>query len=146
MQEKLWTKDFILIMIINFFVFLNHLMILSTFPFYIESLHGSEAVAGLAAAAFSLVAVFIRPVIGWVLDNGKRSVVLAIGLIGMGAMPLGYMSISLIVTALIFRMIHGVALACGNTAANTIATDLLPRLYLQYCHVCRAAPFGLCLQ
>ena len=52
MQEKLWTKDFILIMIINFFVFLNHLMILSTFPFYIESLHGSEAVAGLAAAAF----------------------------------------------------------------------------------------------
>ena len=127
MQEKLWTKDFILIMIINFFVFLNHLMILSTFPFYIEYLHGSEAVAGLAAAAFSLVAVFIRPVIGWVLDNGKRGVVLAIGLIGMGAMPLGYMSVSLIVTALIFRMIHGVALACGNTAANTIATDLLPR-------------------
>lgn len=127
MQEKLWTKDFILIMIINFFVFLNHLMILSTFPFYIEYLHGSEAVAGLAAAAFSLVAVFIRPVIGWVLDNGKRGVVLAIGLIGMGAMPLGYMSVSFIVTALIFRMIHGVALACGNTAANTIATDLLPR-------------------
>lgn len=127
MQEKLWTKNFVLIMIINFFVFLNHLMILSTFPFYIEFLHGSEAVAGLAAAAFSLVAVFIRPIIGWILDSGKRGIVLAVGLLGMGAMPLGYMSVSLIVTALLFRVIHGIALACGNTAANTIATDLLPR-------------------
>ncbi len=37
-QVKLWNKNFILIIIINFLVFLNHLMILSTFPFYIEYL------------------------------------------------------------------------------------------------------------
>ena len=35
-KEKLWTKDFVLVIIINFLVFLNHLMILSTFPFFIE--------------------------------------------------------------------------------------------------------------
>lgn len=35
--------------IINFLVFLNHLAILATFPFYIEALGGSEAVAGMAA-------------------------------------------------------------------------------------------------
>ena len=27
-KEKLWTKDFVLVIIINFLVFLNHLMIL----------------------------------------------------------------------------------------------------------------------
>lgn len=34
--------------IINFLAFLNHLAILATFPFYIEALGGSEAVAGMA--------------------------------------------------------------------------------------------------
>lgn len=46
-EEKLFRKDFVFIIIINFLVFLNHLAILATFPFYIEALGGSEAVAGM---------------------------------------------------------------------------------------------------
>lgn len=126
-QEKLWTKNFVLIMIINFFVFLNHLMLLSTFPFYIEYLNGTEAVAGAAAAAFALVAVVVRPFIGWLLDSGKRRVILVIGLLGMALMPLGYLCVGLIVSALVCRMVHGVSLAFANTSSNTIASDLLPR-------------------
>ena len=34
-EEKLFRKDFVFIIIINFLVFLNHLAILATFPFYI---------------------------------------------------------------------------------------------------------------
>ena len=51
-EEKLFRKDFVFIIIINFLVFLNHLAILATFPFYIEALGGSEAVAGMAVALF----------------------------------------------------------------------------------------------
>lgn len=125
--ETLWTKNFALIMLINFFVFLNHLMILSTFPFYIEYLDGTETIAGIAAAAFAFVAVVFRPFIGWVLDTGKRRIVLILGLIGMGFMPLGYMSAGMIVSAIVCRMVHGLSLACANTSSNTIASDLLPR-------------------
>lgn len=39
---KLWTKDFVLIILINFFVFLNHLMILSTFPLFIKNVMDSS--------------------------------------------------------------------------------------------------------
>lgn len=60
-KEKLWTKDFVLVIIINFLVFLNHLMILSTFPFFIERLGYSDTVSGACATAFSLVAVGHRP-------------------------------------------------------------------------------------
>jgi len=63
-KEKLWTKDFVLVIIINFLVFLNHLMILSTFPFFIERLGYSDTVSGACATAFSLVAVLARPVCG----------------------------------------------------------------------------------
>ena len=98
---KLWSKNFVLIIIINFLVFMNHLMVLSTFPFYISYLGGDEALAGLAAAAFSIVAVVFRPVIGWLLDNGKRKIILIIGLVGMALMPVGYLVFATLYLALI---------------------------------------------
>ena len=53
-SEKLWSRNFVLIIVINFLVFVNHIMLLSTFPFYIESLGGSEALAGLEPALQSM--------------------------------------------------------------------------------------------
>ena len=98
-KPRLWTRNFVLIIVINFLVFINHIMLLSTFPFYIESLGGSEALAGLAATLFSLVAVLCRPVVGWMLDNGKRRAILLIGLAGMLLMPLGYEQMFVILSA-----------------------------------------------
>lgn len=124
---KLWTKDFVLIIIINFLVFMNHIMILSTFPFYIETLGGTAAIAGLAATLFSFIAVICRPFIGWMLNNGKRKSILIIGIAGMALMPLGYMMISVIFLAFVARMVHGASLACSNTTSSTLATDIIPK-------------------
>ena len=41
-SEKFWSRDFVLIILINLLVFINHIMNLSTFPFYVESLGGTE--------------------------------------------------------------------------------------------------------
>lgn len=40
-SEKLWSRNFVLIIVFNFLVFMNHIMLLSTFPFYIERLGGA---------------------------------------------------------------------------------------------------------
>lgn len=124
---KLWNKNFVLIIVINFLVFMNHLMILSTFPFYIEYLGGSEAISGLAAALFSIIAVVCRPFIGWMLDNGKRKAILIIGLCGMALMPIGYLVFATIYLAFVCRMVHGASLAFSNTSTSTIATDIIPK-------------------
>lgn len=126
-KVKLWNKNFILIIVINFLVFINHLMILSTFPFYVEYLGGTEAQAGLAAALFSIVAVLFRPLIGWMLDTGRRKIILVIGLCGMALMPLGYLFLASFFLAFVCRMIHGASLAFSNTSTSTIATDIIPR-------------------
>lgn len=110
--ERLWSRNFVCIILINFLIFCTHFMALSTFPFYVESLGGSEALAGLAATLFSLVAVLLRPVIGWLLDNGKRRLILLIGIIGMGLMPVGYICVPVLAIAFVFRMVHGASLAC----------------------------------
>ena len=126
-QVKLWNKDFILIIVINFLVFMNHLMILSTFPFYIEYLGGSVAVAGFAAALFSIIAVVFRPFIGWMVDNGKKKIILIIGLCGMALMPIGYLVFATLYLAFVCRMLHGASLAFSNTSTSTIATDIIPK-------------------
>lgn len=130
-KEKLWTRDFVLVIIINFLVFLNHLMILSTFPFFIERLGYSDTVSGACATAFSLVAVLARPFVGWLLDTGRRRVLLGVGLIGMALMPMGYLliytALASLALAILLRMVHGLSLACANTSTSTMATDILPR-------------------
>lgn len=128
---KLWNKNFILIIIINFLVFLNHLMVLSTFPFFVSYLGYSETVSGICVAVFCLISVILRPIVGYMLDTGKRRGILLVGLILMGLMPLGYLFvytvIASIILAIIFRLFHGVALAFSNTSTATIATDIIPK-------------------
>ena len=142
MEQKnapLWSRDFILCIAINFFIFLNHIMILSTFPLFLEwNLGLSEAVAGSAALAFSLVAVLLRPVIGWLLDCGRRKVLLVLGCSGLLLVGVGYTASALLAAAgyslllasalaLVCRTLNGAALAFSNTSSATIISDTLPR-------------------
>ena len=124
---KLWTRDLVLIILVNLCVFTNHIMSLSTFPFYIQSLGGSEAVAGICAAAFAFVAVIIRPFVGWWLDNGVRKVALVVGLLLLGAAPLGYVLVPVLSMSIAFRMLHGIGLSFSNSTTATVASDVICR-------------------
>lgn len=126
-QPKLWTKDLVLIILVNLCVFTNHIMSLSTFPFFIQSLGGTEAIAGICAAVFSFVAVIIRPFVGWWLDNGVRRAALVIGLLLLGLAPLGYVFVPTLSLAIALRMIHGVGLSFSNSTTATVASDVICR-------------------
>lgn len=124
---RLWTRDLVLIILVNLCVFTNHIMSLSTFPFYIQSLGGTEALAGMCAAFFCLVAVVVRPFVGWWLDNGARRVVLVVGLILLALAPVGYVCVPVLSMAILFRMVHGAALSLSNSTTATVASDVIAR-------------------
>jgi predicted MFS family arabinose efflux permease len=126
-QPKLWTKELVLIILVNLCVFTNHIMSLSTFPFFIQSLGGTEAIAGICAAVFSFVAVIIRPFVGWWLDNGVRRAALVIGLLLLGLAPLGYVFVPTLSLAIALRMLHGVGLSFSNSTTATVASDVICR-------------------
>ena len=126
-EPKLWTRNLVLIILVDLCVFTNHIMSLSTFPFYIQSLGGTEAVAGICAAAFSFVAVIIRPLVGWWLDNGVRRAALVAGLVLMGLAPLGYVFVPVLSVAIAIRMMHGVGLSFSNSTTATVASDVICR-------------------
>lgn len=126
-QCKLWTRDLVLIILVNLCVFTNHIMSLSTFPFFIKSLGGTEALAGMCAAFFCLVAVIVRPFVGWWLDNGARRAVLVVGLILLAAAPMGYVLAPVLAAAILLRMVHGAALSLSNSTTATVASDVIAR-------------------
>ena len=122
---RLWTRDLVLIILVNLCVFTNHIMSLATFPFFIQSLGGTEAVAGICAAVFSFIAVIVRPFVGWWLDNGVRRIALVIGLVLMGLAPLGYVFVPMMTLAIALRMVHGIGLSFSNSTTATVASDVI---------------------
>lgn len=126
-KVKLWTRDLVLIILVNFCVFTNHIMSLSTFPYYIVSLGGNEAIAGICAAFFSIIAVLIRPFVGWWLDNGARRIVLVVGLLVMGLAPIGYVTVPMLSVVIVLRMIHGAGLSFSNSTTATVASDVIAK-------------------
>ncbi len=136
--SKLWTKDFVFIIVINFLVFMNHIMILATFPLFLEQELGqNEGFAGAVILAWSVISVLFRMGFGYLLNQGRRRLFLVIGLVGMLLMPIGYicsiaiLGLGLAVVAAVAltvtcRMVHGVALAVANTTTATVASDSLP--------------------
>lgn len=124
-QPRLWTRDLVLIILVNLCVFTNHIMSLSTFPFYVKALGGTEALAGICAAVFSFVAVIIRPFIGWWLDNGVRRAALVAGLLLMSLAPAGYILVPSLSLVIACRMVHGVGLSFSNSTTATVASDVI---------------------
>ena len=127
MKEKLWSRNFIFVILINFFIFSNHFAMIAIFPFYVESLGGTEAISGIMAALFSTVAVISRPVFGWLLDNGKRCKLLLLGILLMGVTTLGYRIVSSILFLFIVRMTGGAGISCASTSSSTITSDVVPK-------------------
>ena len=49
MSQRLWSKDFIFVTIVNLFMYLIHYMLIVTITqFTIETYHASESIGGLA--------------------------------------------------------------------------------------------------
>ncbi len=125
-MEKLWNRRFVLICLINLFLFLGFHMLVATFPFFVQTLGGDEATAGLAAWLFCLSAVFLRPLIGWLLDHFGRRSMIFIGLLGMILFPLSYTLTAGLILALLLRTVQGVFWACSSTSVSTSAADIIP--------------------
>lgn len=123
----LWTKNFILITIINFLVFFGFQMLLPTFPVYVKNLGGKDSIIGLVTGIFTVSALVARPLSGRVLDKiGRKGVFIA----GMGISILAVLSygwISTIGLILLFRLIHGFGWGASSTASSTVASDNIPR-------------------
>lgn len=126
-KSKIWTKDFIIIVIANFFIFTSFQMTLPTLPLYVQEIGSSETWVGIIVGVFTFSALLIRPLGGSLLDTTGRAPVF---LIGLTILVLSLYSLAISTTILILvivRVVQGVGWGLSNTASGTIASDLVPK-------------------
>ncbi|WP_077618705.1 MFS transporter [Bacillus sinesaloumensis] len=125
-KARIWTRDFTLICMSNFFIFLGFQMTLPTIPLFVEQLGGNDQLIGLVVGIFTFSALLARPFAGHSLESkGRRFVYL----LGLAIFVLSVGSYGLITSLLFlfgFRIIQGIGWGFSTTASGTIATDLIP--------------------
>ena len=127
MAQNLWTRQFFMIMGINFLIFLSFNMINPSLPLYFQELGISETMTGFCVSVFTIGAVLTRPIAGDVLDHFGRRRVFFIGMILLILLMFSYSLTSVLALIIAIRILHGVDWSFAATSVSTIATDIIPR-------------------
>ncbi len=127
MTKKLWTRPFIMIMGINFLIFLSFNMINPSLPLYFQDLGISETMTGVCISIFTVGSMLIRPIAGDVLDHFGRRSVFFISMMLLAVLVFCYSFTATIALILVLRVLHGIDWSFASTSTSTIATDIIPR-------------------
>ncbi len=126
-NQKLWTKDFIIVSSINFFLtFIFYLLVVIIAVYAVDEYGASTSQAGLVTGIFIVGTLIGRLFIGRYIDLIGRKKTLFIGLILFTITTFLYFVHAGITFLLINRFIHGVTLGIASTATGTIVAQIIP--------------------
>src|SRR5690625_4557762 len=124
-ENKIWTRDFIQIVLANFFIFLGFQMTLPTLPLFVKHLGGSDQWIGIIVGVFTFSALLFRPYAGRLLETRGRRYVFMIGL-AVFVLSVGSFAFITSIAFLVFwRIIQGFGFVFFSTSSGWIATDLI---------------------
>lgn len=126
-SNKLWTRNFVLILIVNFIMFFSFYMLLTTLPIYVKFLSGQETLAGFAMGIFLISSLLIRPFAGRAIDSHGRKRILFLGLIILFLCTLALNYARTLFLLFLLRFIQGFGWGFASTAAATFVSDILPK-------------------
>ena len=126
-RPRLWTRSYVIIILVSLFTFLGFQMLLPTLPVYAKRLGASDAEAGMVIGIFALAALLVRPLTGYALDRWGRKVILLSGLAIFILSVVAYHWALTLALLLTIRFIHGIGWGICSTSSSTVATDVIPK-------------------
>ena len=119
MQEKLWSRNFVLAIGTNLFIYLVFYLLMTSMALYAaQRFLASEAAAGFASSAFIVGALVSRFFAGPLIDNVGRRRILLISLAAFVAVSLLYIPAGSLSLLLALRLVHGVAFGSGQHGSH----------------------------
>lgn len=126
-KEKLWTKDFISISLVNFVMMLSMYLLIVTMASYATDTYGaSTSMAGLASSIFIIGVLFARLYAGKEIARIGSKKMLIGGILFFVLITALYLIPSNIYVLLIVRFLHGVGIGFAATATGTIVAQVVP--------------------
>ncbi len=126
-RERLWTKDYILIIGVSLIVGTAIAMLMTTLPLYAASLGGSNTLSGMVVGVYAFSALLCRPFAGAALDGLGRKPVLIAGIAVLTVVFFFYSLEVSILILLVLRIIQGAGFSAHSTATGTAAADWIPK-------------------
>lgn len=126
MQEKLWTRGFVLLIAVQTLDMLTYYMVAPVIAKYALEQGVVVALSGLAATVFAVVSVVARPLSGVLSDRVGRKRILVAALAVSCLAQLGYAFVPTFELLLVLRAVHGLFYALFGTAISAMAIDSLP--------------------
>ncbi|PAD67970.1 MFS transporter [Bacillus sp. 7586-K] len=127
MKDKIWSKNFIVISLINFLsILMFYLLIVTIASYAIETYHVSTSIAGLVSSIYVIGALIGRLLTGRLIGKLGPSKILRIGVILFFISACFYFIEIHIGFLLVNRFIQGVFVGIIGTAAGTIVAHILP--------------------
>lgn len=125
-KTSLFSRDFILIALINLTTFVGFNMTTTGMPVYVATLGAPDVVVGLVTTFATAAALLVRPFAGLMLDRFGRKGILSASVALMALIIVAYAVFPLVGLILALRAVHGVGWGLSSTATSTIAADVIP--------------------
>ena len=127
MNDKIWTKDFIFLILSNFLMYITYYAILSALPIYLVSdLNASKMQVGVVVGTYTIASVLVRPFSGFALDRFGRRTIFLLALILYTLLFAGYLFALTIISIIFLRFAQGLTWGITTVSGSTIATDNIP--------------------
>ena len=124
----MWNKDFILLFLSNFLMYITYYAIISVLPVYlVYDLHATKSQVGTVLSVYVIACVLIRPFSGFALEKfGCRTIFLS-SLILYTFFYSGYLVAFSLSSLIILRFIQGFTWGVTTVSGSTIAVDIIPQ-------------------
>ena len=127
MKEKLWNKNYILVLILNTLNAFSFFMVATILSKYLVDIGTTVTMAGFIVGLFSITSLFCRPFSGIMADRLSNVTLLKWSNVLMGIGLLGFTITTQIPLLIVFRIINGVGFALAGTCQITLASQYIPK-------------------
>lgn len=126
-EIKLWTGQYIAIVLMAFLFFMSLQLLTAGFPAFILELKQNPTQGGLMTTVFMLAAIVTRPFVGFLMHriNVKKMSMITLIFVSI-TLTIGYNQES-VGFLLLLRVFHGIGFGIMTTVLATLATNIIPK-------------------
>ena len=126
-QEKLWNANYLRTWVANFMIFFSFMLLTPLMPSYLSEVFGADKqTIGIVLSGYTLTALMIRSLSGFLVDSFPRRVVLMTSYFLFALCFAGYLVAGSLLLFAIVRTLHGAPFGATTVANSTVAIDVLP--------------------
>jgi MFS family permease len=124
--DKLWSKDYIFLMIANFLLFFAGCLLLTVLPVYLKQNGVDDFQIGIVAAIFYITSMFMRTLTSKVSARVGRKVLLLLAMSIFACSMVGYYLFAGMSMIIILRLVQGLGFGASSTLYGSTVASTIP--------------------